>query len=172
MTTPQTSSSTHRHPTARHGEVQQHRAQLPAAHHFQTCKSPMHNPQPPPPAPTSSHPAPPVAHLLLFPSSTHSPPCSPLHSYLFIHYNASPGGEPSQNAVDLSPTGAPVGDVLKRHGVKANSESCGSHSNALCLQSRQSEGLQSWIYALMMELGLEEHCHAKALFFTTSQIYG
>lgn len=60
---------------------------------------------------------------------------------------------------------------MNQRGVETHSESCGSHSNALCPWSRQSEGLQSWIYALMMEPGLQEHFHAKALFFITLRIY-
>lgn len=56
--------------------------------------------------------------------------------------------------------------------METNSESCGSHSNASCLRSRQGSGTQSWIYAFITESGLQEEFHAKALnFFTTLQIY-
>lgn len=58
--------------------------------------------------------------------------------------------------------------------VKTNLESYGSHSNAWCLCSRQHAGMQSWIYALITELGLQEESHAKLEFsapYTTSQIY-
>lgn len=47
--------------------------------------------------------------------------------------------------------------------METNSESCGSHSNASCLRSRQGSGTQSWIYAFITESGLQEEFHAKAL---------
>lgn len=109
------------------------------------------------------------------PLSTHPPRSllSPLCSCLFLPPNRlSCGGDPAVGCGSFYLWSACWERAETESGVETNSESCGSHSNASCLRSRQGSGTQSWIYAFITESGLQEEFHAKALnFFTTLQIY-